>query len=51
MAKLMQDLGEDMSVHRLSERSKCSQCGVKRIRFTIKPKDEPPDPGPTVAAE
>jgi hypothetical protein len=39
-AKLMQELGEGVSVDRLAERSKCSQCGVKRMRFTIEPRDK-----------
>ena len=50
LAKLMQDVGEDISVHRLSERSKCSQCGVRKMRFDIERRDgEGPDEPPIVA--
>jgi len=51
LAKMIQDVGDgEISLRRLAERSICSRCGVRRMIFTIKPKEEPPDPGPTVAA-
>jgi RNase P subunit RPR2 len=50
LAKLMPELGEGSSVHRLAERSKCSRCGVKRMRFTIELRDKPPECEPPAAA-
>ena len=37
LAVLMQEFDENTPLLRLAERSKCSQCGVKRMVFSIEP--------------
>jgi len=37
LAILMQEFDEDTPLLRLAEKSKCSQCGVRRMVFSIEP--------------